>query len=149
MNRLVPILAVLLAAAGCGQPSGPVEVENAVVTLPAVPGQAGAAYFTLRANREPLRLESIASPSAQRIELHRTSNEGGVMRMTPLEPGESEIASSRPLAFEPGGNHAMLFGLDPALRPGGRISLTFRFNAVAPVTVDAEVRGPGQGHAAH
>lgn len=149
MKRLVPILAALLATAGCGGSSEPVEIDQAVVTLPAVPGRPGAAYFTIRANRAPLRLEGVTSASAQRIELHRTSNEGGVMRMAPLQPSEAGIAPGRPLVFEPGGNHAMLFGLDPALQAGGRISLTFRFDSAPPVTVKAEVRGPGQGHAAH
>lgn len=149
MKRLVPILAALIVLTACGGSSGPVQVENAVVTLPPVPGRPGAAYFTIRANREPLRLEGVVSPSAERIELHQTLHEGGAMRMKPMPPAGAEIAAGRPLVFEPGGNHAMLFGLGPALRPGGRISLTFRFSSAGPVTVEAEVRGPGQGHAAH
>ena len=43
----------------------------------------------------------------------------------------------------------MLFGVDHALKVGDRISLTFTFEGAAAVTVEAEVRGPGQAHADH
>lgn len=148
MKWLVPALVALSALPGCGD-GGPVSARGAVVTLPAVPGQAGAAYFTLEARREPVRLTGLESPRAERIELHRSVSEGGLTRMEELPPGDAEFASGRPLVFGPGGKHAMVFGLDPQLRPGDRIALTFRFDAVGPLTVEAEVRGPGQAHASH
>jgi copper(I)-binding protein len=68
--------------------------------------------------------------------------------MVPLR--NATFAPDAPLVFEPGGRHAMLFDLDPALRPGGRVALTFRFEPAPPVTVEAEVRGPGDvGHGGH
>ena len=91
-------------------------------------------------------LHGIASPRAERIELHETRSEGGMSRMAALERvavGDGEVR------FEPGGKHAMLFGVDPALKVGDRISLTFTFEGAPSVTVDAEVRGPGQAHAGH
>jgi copper(I)-binding protein len=148
MNRLVSVLALLALVSGCSG-DGPVAAHDAVVTLPAVPGRPGAAYFTLKAGREPLRLTGIESARAERFELHRTVNEGGLTRMEPLPAQDSSFAAGEPLVFAPGGKHAMAFGLDPALRVGDRIPLTFQFDAVGPVTVDAEVRGPGQAHAGH
>ena len=43
----------------------------------------------------------------------------------------------------------MLFDLDPGLRVGDRLTLTFRFDPAPPAIVEADVRGPGDaGHAA-
>jgi copper(I)-binding protein len=126
-----------------------VTVENAVVTVPAVPGGPGAAYFTLRTNNDPSRLVSITSPSIRQVELHTSRQQGGVSRMEPLQPGEATFSPSEPLTFAPGARHAMLVGMDPSLRPGGRVSLTFNVEPAAPVAVEARVLGPGQAHGDH
>lgn len=148
--RLVQFAAAsLLALAGCdsGPPGPNVSVEEAWVQLPAVPGRPGAAYFTLVANEGPARLVSVSSPRVQRIELHGTSTENGVARMRPLE--NPAFPDDLELVFAPGGNHAMLFELDPALKPGDRIPLTFTFDPAPPVTVDAKARAFSEGHGGH
>ena len=149
MKRHFPFLAPLALLAGCDSPppEPKVTVEGAVVTLPAVPGRASSAYFRLRTNNDPTRLVSIESPRVGRFELHETVSEGGVSRMRPLQ--QATFSPDEPLAFEPGARHAMVFDIDPAVRAGDRLPLTFRFDPAPPVTVDAEVRGPGAGHAAH
>ncbi len=152
MKRLVPALAASMALAACNSaPSEPqVTVENAVVTVPAVPGGPGAAYFTATTNNDPTALVSIASPSVRAIELHETREQGGRSGMVPLERGGTTFDPGDPLRFEPGGKHAMLIGMDPAIRPGGKIRLVLTFEPLRePVTVEAEVRGPGQAHMAH
>jgi copper(I)-binding protein len=53
---------------------------------------------------------------------------------------EVEFPSRGKLVFEPGGRHAMLFGIDKSVKPGGTVPLTFAFNTAPPVTVEAEVR---------
>lgn len=147
--RIILATFALFAAAACGQGSRPgpaVQVDDAVVTLPAVPGRPGAAYFTLRTSDDPMRLLSVTSPKVQRIELHETREEDGVSRMAPMKDGR--FPSGGELEFKPGGRHAMLFGIDPLLKPGARIPLAFTFDPASPVTVEAEVRGPG-GHSGH
>ena len=150
IGRRVAALAALLLAGGCEQaPTEPrVSVDDAVVTLPAVAGRPGAAYFTLRTNTDPTRLVGIDSAGVGRIELHETVSAGGVSRMAPL--ASSAFSSNAPLVFAPGGRHAMLLDVQRSLRPGDRLGLTFRFDAAPPVTVLAEVRGPGgAGDAQH
>ena len=135
-----PATALILAAAalaGCGggAPEAPrVTVEEVVITLPAVAGRPGAAYFTLETNREGTRLSAIASPAAGRIELHESG-------MRPV--ASFAFSPSQPLHFTPGARHAMLFEVDPALRPGGRVAVTFTFDGAPPVTAEAELRAPG------
>ena len=150
MKSAVPILAMLLLAAGCSREPDPprVEVERAVVTLPAVPGRPGAGYFMLRTNHDPTRLVGIDSPRVGRIELHETVEHRGMARMTPI--ADASFSPGTPLHFAPGGRHAMLFDMDPALRVGDRLELTFRFDPAPPVAVEAEVRAPGDaGHESH
>ena len=139
--RTTLLLSILLALAGCGgnAASPQVTVDDAIVTLPAVPGRPGAAYFTLESSA-PAALVSVSGARAARIELHEAGMRPAARFA--LSPGEA-------LRFEPAGRHAMLFGLDPALRPGDRLALTFAFEGAPPVTAEAEVRAPGDVHAGH
>jgi periplasmic copper chaperone A len=149
MRTSVPIMAALLALCACGGPPGEprATVENAVVTLPAVPGRPGAAYFTIRANR-PARLAAVSSARVGRIELHESMSRGGVSAMAPLR--DTSLSPEAPMTFEPGGRHAMLFDIAPSVRVGQHTQLTFTFDGLPPVTVEADVRGPGDsGHSAH
>ena len=138
--RAASILAIALALASCGRGGGEdggagprVIVEHASVTLPAVPGRPGAAYYTLESNAGAA-LVGIASPRFERAELHDAG-----MRPAARFP----ISADAPLVFAPGGRHAMLYGLDAALRPGDRIALIFTFEGAPAVTATAEVRAPG------
>jgi periplasmic copper chaperone A len=151
----VAAAAAFLMLPGCGgadEGAPAIEVEEAWVRLPAAPGRPAAAYFTLRAYNAPIQLTGVTSDEAERIELHDSRMEDGVMRMVPLEGGVTVPAGAE-TSFEPGGQHAMLYGLAESVREGGRMRLVFTFEGVDPVTVQAEVRGPGGapagGHAGH
>ena len=141
MRRLISIMAVALMLAACGGAEAPaVAVDDAIVTLPAVPGRPGAAYFRLQANVENIALTGISSPKVGRVELHETMSHGTMSSMRPI----GEIALGRePVAFAPGGRHAMLFDIEPGMAVGGRLPLTFAFRGAPAVTVEAEVRAPG------
>jgi copper(I)-binding protein len=138
MRGLAATALILAAAlAGCGSDADApprVTVEQAIVTLPGVAGRPGAAYFTLQANRAGIRFVALSTPAARRVELHESG-------MRPA--GAFVLSPAEPLAFSPGGRHAMLSELDPALRAGGRVTLTFTFAGAPPVTAEAEVRAPG------
>jgi len=144
------IMAALVAILpGCKyqQAEPKVTVEDAYVQLPPISGRSGAAYFTLVTNNDPTKLVGVTSPRIERIELHETVTQGGVARMTRLEDPVFPIDGK--LVFGPAGKHAMLFGLDPSLKPGDKVALTFTFEPAPPVTVEAEVRGMGAGHDGH
>jgi copper(I)-binding protein len=138
---------LLLLLAGCGErkPDG-IAVSKAWVRLPAVKGEAGAAYFTIEGGAEGTRLTGVSSPMASRVELHESMERGGMSAMRPLKTVDFDYR--RRIDFAPGGKHAMLFGINSAVKPGAAIPLTFAFDTAPPVTIDAEVRdAAGESHA--
>ncbi len=141
--------AIFLLGCGSAAEEPRIIVEQAVMTVPAVRGGPGAAYFTLKTNVESSRLVSVTSPSITSIELHETRAEGGRTAMVPLDEAGATFGPGKPLVFAPGGKHAMLINVAPGLVPGGKVRLTFNVEGARPVTVEAEVRGPGQAHAGH
>jgi hypothetical protein len=147
--RILLIAAACAALAGCdGRTSSQprVTVETARVQLPLARGRPGTAYFTLETNSRPMQLVGLSSPQVKRIELHDSRDDKGVMRMEKLDTLPFERDE---LAFEPGGKHAMLFGIAPSVKAGDRISLSFTFDPAPPVTVEAEVVAAGDAAATH
>ena len=146
LERAFAVLPLAALLAGCGQSDPAVNVQDPVVRLPAVQGNPGAAYFTLRTNRTPMRILGVSSPQIQRIELHASEMAGGRMRMGPLE--DNGFSTEGLKVFEEGGPHAMLFGINPAVRAGGTVRMTFDFDNAPDVTVDVPVQTAGgtSGH---
>ncbi len=99
----------------------------------------------------PERLLGGSSPRAARVEIHSMTMENDVARMRPMPDGV-EVPAGGETAFEPGGYHLMLIGLDAPLAEGGRVPLTLRFQA-GTVDVELDVRAMGaagsSGHAGH
>ena len=139
MRSLLPAIVALLLA-GCGS-TPTIEVSDAVVKLSPIAGRPGVAYFTLRSGGAPMKLLAVTSPRIGRIELHESGMSGAMMRMTPIEA--ADFSSDGELVFKAGGKHAMLFDVDPAVRPGGTIALTFDFDNAPDVTITAPVETVG------
>jgi copper(I)-binding protein len=141
-RHVFAVLAGSALASGCDRPppDGTVRVSHAWVRLPAAKNRPASAYFRMEAGSEGTRLVGVSSSAARWIELHETQMAGTTARMKRRR--EIEFPSRGELVFEPGGRHAMLFGLSPGTKAGERIPLTFSFNVAPPITVEAEVRGP-------
>ena len=100
---------VVALLAGCGQ-SGALTVDKGWArTVP--PGKTVTAGFAVLNNHtaSDCTIEAVSSPQAERVELHSTAVEDGVMRMRPMQ--SPAIAAGDSLLLAPGGNHLMLFGL--------------------------------------
>ena len=138
-------LAAALLVAGCGgsgaKKDQAIAVEQPWVRLPAVAGEPGAAYFRLTAGAEGTKLVGVSSPLVRRIELHESMTGGGMASMKKLK--EVDFAYDGTIDFKAGGKHAMLFGINGAVKPGTTLPLTFAFDTAPPVTVNAEVRSAG------
>jgi periplasmic copper chaperone A len=138
------IVSALMIAACTSKPVE--QVIDARVTLPAVPGRPGAAYFTLEGGERPNLLLEISSPRAMRIELHEMVESGGTMRMSKIEGGV-DVPAGDEVSFAPGGKHAMLFDIAPSVKPGEKLPLSFRYSNGRVIDVQAEVRAPGEADA--
>ncbi|HYW16994.1 MAG TPA: copper chaperone PCu(A)C [Allosphingosinicella sp.] len=128
---------VLLAGCDRPPPDGTVRVNDVWVRLPAAKSRPGGAYFRMEAGSEGTRLLGVSSPSVRWIELHETETKDGKSKMRQRK--EIEFPSRGELVFEPGGRHAMLFGIGSKVKAGDRIPLTFSFNVAPPITIEAEV----------
>jgi hypothetical protein len=133
------VLAAASALVGCDRPppDGTVTVSDVWVRLPAAKSRPGSAYFRMEAGSEGTRLIGVSSPSVRWIELHETETTGSKTKMKQRK--ELEFPSRGELVFEPGGRHAMLFGISSKVKAGDKIPLTFSFNVAPPITVEAPV----------
>ena len=135
------------ASSTAGNKSGP-RSEAAWIRLNPVPGRPSAGYLIVRGGAKADRIIGATAPGA-RIEMHSMSMAGGVMSMARMDAAPVPAGGS--IAFAPGGNHLMIFGLSG--RPKS-LPITLNFASGAKVTVAAEVRaadaapaaGPHDGH---
>jgi copper(I)-binding protein len=148
-NTLAAMAAIALLLGGCGERRADgISVRDAWVRMPAAKDLPGAAYFTVEGGAEGTQLTGVSSPLASRVELHESMAHGGMSAMKKLRQVDFDYRGR--IAFEPGGRHLMLFGLNPAVKPGTKLPLTLAFNAAPPVTVEAEVRdAAGEAHVRH
>lgn len=159
---IIGLSALALTVAACGQKaaeptgsaseaavSGPesapgVAVTDAMMSLPAVPGTPGAAYFTVsQGSGAPRKLVSVYVEGTGRAEMHETVTEGGVSKMqqvkdVPLEAGKS-------VQFKPGSMHVMLFDVADTLKAGTNTELTVTLDNGDKVSVPARVESLAGG----
>lgn len=127
-------------AAAPGERAGDLVIEAAWARAPAGPN--GAAYISVRnEGAEVDRLVGVSSDAAERVELHTTAMEDGVMRMRPVDA--VEVHPGEPAVMQPGGNHIMMMGLTGELHPGDHFVVTLRFERAGKVPVLVEVMAPG------
>ncbi|NJC09519.1 copper chaperone PCu(A)C [Polymorphobacter fuscus] len=140
------ILSLLAAPVLAAAPAPPVkeawdrtrpQVSGAWVRAAAVPGRPAAGYLVLAGGGQPDTLVGVTSPGL-RIELHSMSMAGGIMKMAKLD--SVPVPAGARVAFAPGGNHLMIFGMTGAPTS---LPLTLVFRNGKPLTTVAAVRAPG------
>ena len=115
----------LLALAGCSAPPA-LSVDKAYVRLNAVPSRPAVAYFTLHGGTSDATLIDVSCDVAIKSEMHESMASGGMTTMKPLDAIPVRAAST--VIFSPGGKHVMLFDMNPGVKPGRRVTLTFTFS---------------------
>lgn len=141
-KKTFQVFAMILAFAMTAVAAMPVSAhddEEAAASPEASPMAmaTGAAYMTISNSGDVAdRLVSASTEMAESIELHTTFDDGGVMKMQPLEDG-IEIPAGEQVELQPGGLHVMLIGLAGDLVPGSSYTLTLEFAEAG--TVDVEV----------
>ncbi|MBZ8140773.1 hypothetical protein CLD22_12780 [Rubrivivax gelatinosus] len=148
------LLGALLATAaglawGHGSRAGELLIDHPYATPTPAAASTGAVYFRAIANqgRSADRLLGASTPVAERVEIHRSTLDGDVMRMRALEALELPPGERLLLRHGGAGVHLMLLGLKAPLRDGGRFPLTLRFERAGSVEVMVWVQTPREGGA--
>lgn len=122
-------------------PAG-IAVTNARLTLPAVKGNPGAAYFDIANNgAADSAIVGASVEGSDHAMLHTTSNEGGTMSMS--EMASVPLPKGGTVSFSPGGNHVMAMGLADTFKAGDSADVTLTFANGDKVSFAADVRAPG------
>ncbi|VAV92080.1 hypothetical protein MNBD_ALPHA02-1728 [hydrothermal vent metagenome] len=97
-----------------------------------------AAYFTVtnKSDKSDV-LARVSSTLAERVEIHLSTNEGGIMKMAQAD--HINIPANGTVSVKPGGYHLMLFGLKKKLAVGDLLPLRLRFLHAGEVNVIAKV----------
>lgn len=125
MRAIFTLLPSLLALAACSPPPQ-IDADAAYVRLPAVKGNPAAAYFTVHGGTADTALFSVSSPVAIRAEMHESMKSGAMTSMKPI--GQVPLPAKSTLVFGPGGRHVMLFDINPGIKRGSKVPLTFTFS---------------------
>lgn len=133
------LLATAPSATAAAYRMGGLEVADPW-SRPAAASTNGAGFMVL-ANRGPKAdtLTAVETPVAARVDIHRSSMSGGVMRMERVGSGLA-LAPGASVSFAPGGGHLMLVGLKRALRAGDRVPMTLVFASGARLGIEVAVR---------
>jgi len=125
MIRHLFFIALFFFSTSCSAES--LQITEAwIKNLPmVVPMRAGYMNITNKESRK-ITIESLASDSFERIEIHQSIETDGMMSMQsvpslPILPGES-------MQLEPGGYHLMMMNPLEELKPGDKIIVTLRFD---------------------
>lgn len=146
MRAIFPAMALfsLASLAACGDPA-PTYVDQAWIRLSPNADSPSAGYFTVHGGDAPVTLRGVLTDRAQRVEMHESLEQGGMMTMRPVE--SVEVPAKATVTFAPGGKHIMLWGVNPAAVEQGKMPLTFLFSNGDRIIVDAVVQKPKEAAA--
>jgi len=115
-----------------------VLITSGRLVLPAVKGNPAAAYFTVsNQSGSVATLTGVGVAGAGKAEMHVTRD--GIMEAVP----RLDIGSGQSVSFGPGGNHAMVFNVSPALKAGGSTDFTLNFSDGRKLTSTLQIENPG------
>lgn len=128
------LIAGLLPLAAMAQ----TQISTEYVYIHATNPKSAAAYMLIRNDSaQTCTLMGVSTPAAARAELHRTRDEGGVMRM--ISPGPVVLGPDESLVLAPGWDHLMLMGLTAPLKDGDQVELVLDMGDCGLVQVLAPV----------
>src|SRR3546814_7538583 len=92
---------------------GPVlHVASVYIEMVATPDRPAAGYFTIEGGPRDVDLVAVTADLAQRVEMHESVRENGVMTMKPLT--SAPVPAKGKLEFKPGGRHLMIWNINGA-----------------------------------
>lgn len=134
------LLALSVKLKGANEPGSSAIVVSKAWARPTLGNAAhGAAYLTIEnRGRMPDVLVQVRPEVSRLAEIHRTTNEGGVMRMRRVSDGVT-IPAGEAVVFAPTGIHIMLLDLNAPLKSGQSFPITLEFGTAGPVNTTVSV----------
>ena len=134
---LVPMM-LALASGAFAESASPIHVVDAKARPTATGMSTGVVYMVvMNHGQTDDTITGLSTPIADRAEMHRTSNEAGIVRMDPVI--ELPIKANDTVTFAPNGLHVMLTGLHQPLKLGDSFPLTLNLAKAGAVTVTVNV----------
>lgn len=132
-------VAATVALAACTPPAKqPVlNIHGAQTTLPAVKDNPSAVYFRVNGGPEDVKLLAVLSPDTQRIEMHESVSENGVVSMNKLN--SVDVPAKGVVEFKQGGKHIMVWGINDAAVKRGTFPITFVFSNKDRIVADVKI----------
>jgi periplasmic copper chaperone A len=149
-----PLLALLLLLPGLapahGFKAGDISIDHPYAMPTPAQARSAAVYFRELGNGgdKPDRLLGARTPLAGRVEIHRSTRDGDVMRMRAIDT--LELPAGSRIKLRHGGEvHLMLTDLKQPLVNGDRFPITLRFEHGGEKEVMVWVQQPRDGGPAH
>lgn len=141
-KHLALLVAALLASAGAlAGAADQISVADAYVRMAPPNAPATGAFMVIRnQGHKEVKLLKAANPASRLTELHNHINDGGVMRMRPVE--SIAIKAKGEAVLQPGGLHVMMIDLKAPLKEGDSVPITLGFDDGSSKTVEAKVVRP-------
>lgn len=142
MKKLSLFAAGLLFSAGVlAGAADNVAVQDPYVRLAPPNAPATGAFMVIKNNGDKdIKVVKAANPVSKVTELHTHLNEGGVMRMRPVQG--IDIKAKAEAVLKPGGLHVMLIDLKAPMKEGDVVPITLTFDDGSSKQVDAKVVRP-------
>ena len=125
------ILALAITASaltGCGENLGKGQQLNVVsghIVMGATPDRPAVGYFRVEGGPQPVELVAVTADLAQRVEMHESVRENGVVTMKPL--ASAPVPAKGELVFKQGGKHLMIWNINGAAVRAGKLPMAFVF----------------------
>jgi periplasmic copper chaperone A len=132
-----------LALTGCQEnlvEGAVLHVASGYIELGATPDRPAAGYFTVEGGEKPVNLVAVSADLAQRVDMHESVKENGMMTMKPLR--SVPVPAKGEMTFAPGGKHLMIWNINPVAIEAGRLPMVFVFTNKDRILFDLTIRKP-------
>ena len=147
---LAALAATAFTLSGCGENLGkgqPLNVVSGHIVMGVTDDRPAVGYFKVEGGPQPVQLVAVTADLAQRVEMHESVRENGMVTMKPL--ARADVPAKGELVFKQGGKHLMIWGINGAAVRAGKLPMAFVFtnNANERILFDMVIK-PAEGAAA-
>jgi periplasmic copper chaperone A len=125
---ILTLAATALTLTACEKNLGKGQQLNVVggyIQMGATPDRPAVGYFTVEGGPRNVQLVAVTADLAQRVEMHESVKENGVMTMKPLV--SADVPANGKLQFKQGGKHLMIWNINGAAVRAGKLPMQFVF----------------------